>query len=397
MDRRFKNLYSDHWGILEVMVTDHSPIDLKRLAIRDREDAYHFVLSYGYDLNLPEEAEEVYKLKSEALSFIETYFLEDVEEQFEPLQVPQSIDKADISDLLLLASSNPRASLQKWACAVLRVMHTLAHVVSDLSAHYFPDIQQQVLGPYYEHIHQEGDQIFLGTGDQAIPLVEFNAKAGKRRESAIMKLLHKRENVAADIFDRIGVRFVTHDRMDALLVLRYLRENHLVPFPNVKPSRSMNTLIHIDKFRKTFRELFHRYRNSEINDSEFEHILRHSAQFRDVLSPRQIHRMFNRNPFSSRTYRSMQFTVRQLVRITNPLYAFKQDMNAPINDNIALARFQAARPYYRFFFPYEVQIVDVETHHNNRSGTSSHGTYKHRQRLAARERVLGSLLKPLQK
>lgn len=394
MDRRFKNLYSDHWGILEVMVTDHSPIDLKRLAIRDREDAYHFILSYGYDLHVPEEAEEVHRLQREAIDFVQTYFLEDVEEDYEALSIPYSIINADVCDLLLLASSNPRASLQKWACAVLRVMHTLAHVVSDLSAHYFPDIQQQVLGPYYNHIHQEGDQLFLGTGEQAIPLVEFNAKAGKRRESAIMKLLHKRENVAADIFDRIGVRFVTHDRMDALLVLRYLREHHLVPFPNVKPSRSVNTLIHIDKFRKTFRELFHRYRNREINDNEFEQILRHSAQFRDVLSPRQVHRMFNRNPFTSKTYRSMQFTVRQLVRITNPLYQFKQDMHAPIDDSVALARFEAARPYYRFFFPYEVQIVDVETHQNNRSGSSSHDTYKQRQRKAARKRVLGSLLKP---
>lgn len=394
MDRRFKNLYSDHWGILEVMVTDHSPIDLKRLAIRDRDDAYHFIVSYGYDINIPEEAEEVYKLKSEAIHFIQSYFLSDLDGEYEPLTVPYSIERADVSDLLLLASSNPRASLQKWACAVLRVMHTLAHVASDLSAHYFADIQEQVLGPYYHHIHQEGDQLFLGTGEQAIPLVEFNAKAGKKRDSAIMKLLHKRENVAADIFDRIGVRFVTHDRMDALLVLRYLREHHLVPFPNVKPSRSVNTLIHIDKFRKTFRELFHRYRNREINDTEFEHILRHSAQFRDVLSPRQVHRMFNRNPFTSKTYRSMQFTVRQLVRITNPLYPFKKDMLAP-EDEVSRARFEAARPYYRFFFPYEVQIVDVETHNNNRSGTSSHDVYKQRQRIAARERVLGSLLKPI--
>jgi uncharacterized protein (TIGR04562 family) len=52
-----------------------------------------------------------------------------------------------------------------------------------------------------------------------------------------------------------------------------------------------------------------------------------------------------------------------------------------------------ARPYYRFFFPYEIQIVDLETHRNNMEGQASHDTYKLRQLQAARKRVLGGLLK----
>ena len=58
-----------------------------------------------------------------------------------------------------------------------------------------------------------------------------------------------------------------------------------------------------------------------------------------------------------------------------------------------------ARAYYRFVFPYEIQIVDAETHRNNVGGLASHDTYKRRQVEAARTRVLGSLVRkrPLDK
>lgn len=396
MKNRFDRLYSEHWGILEVMITDHSPIDLNRLCITSRADAHHFVLNYGYDLDQPEEAAEVEQIRKDALRFIQTYFLDTLVPEYRPMWFPQAIQNAGAIDLLLLASANPRGQLQKWACAVLRVMHTISHAVTDLSTHFFADIQKQILTPYYKNIHHMSDGLFLGKDPSfRIPLVDFEVKAGKERDSAILKLLHKAENVAADIFDQIGVRFVTEDRLDAILVLHYLRENHIVPFPNVKPSRSVNTLIHIEKFRRTFRELYKNYRQGQIEKKELEDFLRHSAQFRDVLTDRQVHQLFNRNPYTSRQYRSMQFTVRQLVRINNPLYPYKQQLADENEGHPAThARIQNARPYYRFYFPYEVQIVDVKTHQNNISGAASHEVYKHRQLVSARERVLGALLKP---
>ncbi len=396
MEQYFKRLHSDHWGVLEVMVTDHSPIDLSRLGISDRRDAYLFIRNYGFDLNHPDDAAEVEKIQHEACEMIQTLFLDNLDSDFKPIKMPPMIQKADVIELLLLASSNPRAVLQKWACAMLRVMHTLAHVSTDLSANFFPDIQDQILRPYYEHIFREEDQLWLGKEKDRIPLVEFEVKAGKERSSAVLKLLHKRENVATDIFDRIGVRFVTRDRLDAILVLRYLRENHLVTFPNVKPSRSVNTLIHIDKLRRTFRDLYTQYKDQKLEDHEFEQILRHSAQFRDTLTSRQIHTLFNRNPYTSRQYRAMQFTVRQLVKLRNPLYPFKDQIDIGAEPDVFLQRqFEATKPFYRFFFPYEVQIVDLDTHRNNMSGQARHDIYKHRQLVVARKRVLGSLLKPI--
>lgn len=396
MKHHFDRLYSDtHWGSLEVLVTDHSPIDLGRLAIVDQEDAFGFVRSYGYDLHVHEDAAEVDKIRREALNFIQRQFLDNLGPEYRPLKIPRTLYEAGIIELLMLASSSPRAHLQKWACAVLRVMHTLAHVVTDLSSHFFPDIQDQVLGPYYRHLHREDGQLWLGEDEEVrLPLVDFQAKVGKERDSAVLKLLHKPENVAADIFDRIGVRFVTRDRLDAVLVLRYLREQNLVTFPNVKPSRSVNTLIALKQFRKRFRELYQLFERGAITYDTFEETLRHDAQFNDTLTRRQIRYLFNRNQFTSRQYRSMQFTVRQLVRLNNPLYPFRERLDmANETDPWLKAQYELARPYYRFFFPYEIQIVDAETHANNVSGQASHEVYKRRQVLAARERVLGTLLR----
>lgn len=391
----FDHLYSENWGVLDVLITDHSPIDLKRLSISDRNDAHHFVRTYGFDLDHPEDANEVDKIRREALDFIQTFFLDSLPDDYRSLYIPQTIQDADVIELLLLASSNPRAYLQKWACAVLRLMHTIAHVVSDLSVHYFPDIQKQILDPYYEHIVRKDNKIWLGKDpDSRIELVEFEVKAGKERSSALLKLLHKAENVAADIFDHIGVRFVTKDRLDTVLVLHFLRDQHLVAFPNVKPSRSVNTLIHFEKFRRNYKHFYQAYKNGLLNEVQFEEMLRENAQHHDVLTTRQVRHIFNRNPHTSRQYRSMQFTVRKLVRIANPLYAYQSEVQANIEQtSIVRERFYSARSAYRFFYPYEVQIVDLETHLNNTSGQASHEVYKQRQVDAARKRVLGRLLK----
>jgi len=48
---------------------------------------------------------------------------------------------------------------------------------------------------------------------------------------------------------------------------------------------------------------------------------------------------------------------------------------------------------YSFFFPYEMQIVDLKTHLENMFGRASHEKYKEKQLIAARKRVLGRLLK----
>ena len=48
----------------------------------------------------------------------------------------------------------------------------------------------------------------------------------------------------------------------------------------------------------------------------------------------------------------------------------------------------------KFFFPFEIQIMDKQTFLINQKGLGSHTEYKQNQLEAARKRVLGKILEP---
>lgn len=387
--------FNFEWDILDVFFSNRSSIDLPRLAFGTESEARNFVANYGYDLNNPREIQNLANIKNEAIQFIQTFFIDSLEPAMRArLLIPDKIIRADVVALLLLASIFKRPVTQRWACAILRVMHTIAHVDNDLSANFFQSIQQQIIRPYESHI-QVGDdgQIHLGVNpEEQVPLVEFQVRAGKERNSAILKLLHKAENVASDLFDRIGFRFITRDKLDALLVAKYLRR-HVVSFPNIKPSRSVNTLVHVKRFRKNLRHLYRLFDKGEIGGQEFERKIRYSTQYEHALSEKQVQHLLNVNLHKSDQYRSIQFTVRQLVRIENPLQVYKSYIDvARIEQHDWQHGLDQAQPYYRFFFPYEVQVVDIETHRNNMEGQANHEIYKYKQLVTARQRIMGDLL-----
>ena len=41
-----------------------------------------------------------------------------------------------------------------------------------------------------------------------------------------MKLLHKPGSVAEELFDRVGLRFITHHRVDAIRVVHFLERTN---------------------------------------------------------------------------------------------------------------------------------------------------------------------------
>lgn len=394
MKNYFSLLSSQNWGILDSLFTEKSPIDLPRLAIKDQQDAFDFVFSYGYNLNHAEEASEVASIRQEAIQFIQQTFLEPFEDTRE-LEIPRQILQSDLLELLVLASTEQDNERQAWACAILRVMHALSHITSDLAHYFFPSIVEQILAPYQAHIEEQNGQKYLGKSTEfQLPLIDFEIKAGKDRRSTLIKLLHKPENVAAHLFDRIGIRFITRDRLDAVLVLHYLREHNLVAFPNIQPDR-LNNLIDIQALRAYASELNQHYAGQIISFADLETTLR---QFTN--SDNHTLETNEGNPHSSADYRSIQFTVRQSIRWLNPLSSGLTKIEM-IDQQSPKHMFELALPnhpetvnreHYRFFFPYEIQIVDHETHLNNMQGQASHTTYKQRQIETARKRIMQSLI-----
>jgi uncharacterized protein (TIGR04562 family) len=395
--------YQSKWrigeSILDVLIGGRSFLDTKsgfRGVFKNEQAADQFLHAYGFDLQDPIERAELQGTLQEALRFIRTYFLRPSNPEGLSIEIPKKIlELTEIRDLLLFASSESQVELRQWACAILRVMHTLSHVDRDMRTHYFKDIQTQILDRFYRQLHRdEQGQLYLGrTPDDPlrVNLVEFQVKPQKARDSTLMKLLHKPESVAEELFDRVGVRFVTSSRVDAIRVIQYLERTHVVVSANIKPSRSRNTLIDTPSFRSILeRELPHLL-HGEIKET----VLRDLLEATPHPEPKP-----GENPFSSEHYRAIQFTCRQLIKIKNPLSDHIRDLKQVSRgmtiDPILLAAIDKVDQRYiqrvaRFFYPFEVQVLDQVSYQENEKGRSAHTEYKKAQQRAALIRVMGAL------
>ncbi len=316
-------------------------IDTQRIHIHTEQEAQDYLACYGFDFNDAMDLKELENLRLEAIELIQEELLVGNEE------IPQElIDEKDVRQYLLIASGRGQKKLMPWCGALLRVLHTLTHSHSYLNDLYHDDIREQIFGRFDGHIKRESNSCYLGN----IKLVDIEFRAAKSRRSVAMKLLHKAENVAADIFDWIGIRFITEYRSDVLDVLAYLREKHIFTYANLKPSRSRNSLIDLSWINKCLNQ------GMAIED------IRQQMQLMDYPKPDKpvLH-----NQFSGMSYHSVQITYRQRIKIAQP-------------DGKNLC----------FFFPFELQMMDRDSYLKTREGMSSHKEYKKRQKIAVRKRVL---------
>lgn len=401
--------YDFHWDVLDIIISGKSSIDSPTgFQIRTIDEAQRFIESYGYDIENPIERAELLGNYHESLSFIRKHFLQPENPDGLKVEVPRKIlELTDIRDLLLMSamhfpgqtSDTQGTQLRNWACSILKLMHTIAHIDKDLRVSYFSDVQQQIFDRFYKVIHRDsaeaGERLYLGERADdplRVNLVAFETKPKKSRESTIMKLLHKPENVAEDIFDRVGLRFVTESRLDALRVVKFLKERMIVMPPNIKPSRSRNTLIELELFRDALSEQLARAERGEITEEQL------VASLEEAARPPMVN---PENPHSSEFYRAIQFTCRQLIKLRNPLYedlkglksvakaqadVVSEDMMKAI-ERIDLKYLQRE---IRFFYPFEVQVVDKRSSEENEKGRSAHSEYKRAQAQTAMRRVMGN-------
>lgn len=393
--------YDFSWETLRSFLEGVSPIDLSRLALRDLDEARAFLRHYGYDLNDPEERIEVEGVYLESIAYLKRHLCPAPREGDRALTFPKELEGLDeASTLLVIASQDPEDQpLQPWACAVLRVMHTISHANHALRSHYYSEIKRQILDRYRQHLNEDSTgHLFLGEGLLAVPLEGIFFREEKSRDSLILKLLHKPDNVAQSVYDRIGVKIVTPTKVDALLALKFIRKNNLAIFANVTPGRSRNTLVDLKQFRSAYESLTVTQGVPEEDQLDL-------AFVRCVHTPdheEEVETGVALNPHSSPAFRSIQFTCRQLIKVENPSHNvahrirtyLRNTMPGPELEELLLElEGPAHEREQRFFFPYEVQIMDLENHLRTESGESSHANYRLRQLRTARARVLGGLLR----
>ncbi|GAB4010208.1 MAG: hypothetical protein Fur0010_02290 [Bdellovibrio sp.] len=395
--------YLFEWELLEVVLRGRSALDSKFFIgpISTIEEVESFLQGYGIDIQDPVASAELFGNFQEAIQFIKKYFLKDGNPEGLDLQVPNAIYMVtDIRDLFLMATGNSKCAPEEalWAEVILKVMHTILHADKDLRSNYFPIIQTQIFDRFYKYIFRDENNVLnLGEKDgRSIKILDFETKSKKTRESVIIKLLHKAENVAEEVFDRIGVRIVTENKFDILRVLKFLIEKHIVIPHNNKPSRSMNTIFDVDAFKEKHATLIRTAIRSNLSEEKFLQAIESELESCEVKDSN------DRNNFTSKKYQSVQFTCRQLVKYKNPfLQEFKElrklaketeSANALSQKVLAMDMALIARDI-RFFYPYEVQILDIHSHRTNTEGEASHLEYKKQQVQAAMRRVFDRLIK----
>lgn len=386
--------------LLASVVGGKSAIDLPRLRVNSREEAARFLLRYGFDVSVETHLGALARLRADALGFIRGVLLNQIQ-----VELPERYDHVDILDLMVTAGlpATSRDREQRidaaWACAILRVMHTFAHAENYFQQSYYPQIREAILERFIDQVRtlEDGSQVLAGrTCD--VPLYRFEVKEAKPIRSVVLKLLHKEENVAADLFDHIGVRIIVDRPVDALFAVRALVEEHTVIFANIKPTRSRNTLVDTEAFRAHVEALIEAWQAGAMTEAEAVH---HLSSFAEHPS-NDTQMAWNQH--SSDRYNSIQFTCRQLIRMPNPIYQRLEAAERVATTMLSgeqLGEMQAAldriglEREIQFFFPYEVQLMDVASHEAATRGRASYREYKSRQVATVRRRVLGRVLELL--
>ncbi|MBV7538311.1 TIGR04552 family protein [Duganella sp. sic0402] len=353
-----------NWTYLNAIANGVSAIDLDALALRNLDDAQQFVREYGFDLDQPAAPALIRNAHREAVAFIRATFLTPAQAGLIPAEVAEPDDPLQ---LLLYASDSSQHddARRMWACAVLKVMHGIFYIDNNLKLRHFHAIRAQVFGTLDEVIRRDGEHYFLTDGTSCLPLLRYDRKDNKGRNSILLKLLQKAAYLAADIFDHLGVRLVFATRCECVLALRALQRVHLLSVTNVDAARTRNTLLDLDAAQ----QVFDKYRAQ----------LEHSAAYPlDLLRQMdselaEISQPQTRcdNPHSGNGFNSLQVTVRKMIHVQQLDAAPEQDYDVG------------------FFFEYEIQLMDEASYQRSLSGPASHEAYKQRQVDTARTRVFG--------
>jgi uncharacterized protein (TIGR04552 family) len=319
-----------------------SVVDWHRLYFTDRAQVDRFLRLNEIDPSSPGDIARLEDLRERAVEYLERYLSFHVSEDV-AVRVPAR-------DLLLVASQ--KGKRRAHACVVLKVMHVLHHLAG---------------GELATRLTVSTDQIFQIVEEKVLRTVEEMKSAGcqivefewsrKEEDSLITKLLAKRDNLAAHVYDKLRFRMITRSEEEILFVLREMQQR-LVPFNYVIPGESQNDVVDLQAFVE--RDLDLRAHLPEL-----------LAQASDIAEKR----LAQANEFSGPSYRVVNFVADLPVRLDKHL-------GLPADDPL----FADTGPVV--FVLTEFQIVDLRTAQANEQGENSHERYKEHQASRVRARLL---------
>jgi uncharacterized protein (TIGR04552 family) len=322
---------------IRLLLSGGSPIDWQRLAFRGLTDVDRFLALHLIDVDDADDRTRLRYVYNEAVSYLEENL---------GLTFPAEIrSPEDVRQPFLWASQwDGFRRTQILSCVILKLMHVIQHMEAADLRHKAAISEEACFDLAYR-------RVLDGLGElreAGLPIVSVHASR-KARSSVISKLIAKRDNVAATIFDKIRFRIVTQQPGDIVPTLAWLTQ-HLFPFNYVIPGQSYNNLVRPeDVIAQLPRE-----------------------ERTQVIPEPPILAQHGKNEFSGSSYRMLNFIV---------------DLPVALPDDVRPAgfSFELGKVVYVLI---EFQVLDEATAEANERGDSAHHAYKARQ-----DRVVAARLK----
>jgi uncharacterized protein (TIGR04562 family) len=247
---------------------------------------------------------------------------------------PEVSGVKDVREVFLLTHQEAPRAVRTSACFTLKVMNTINHMNGRELLFHVPISERNLVALATAEVKR----VVEALREAGFPIVEFEG-GEKSREALVLKLLAKRETLAAQVYDKIRFRVIVEEVDQIPAVILYFTR-HLFPFNYVIPGQSQNEIVPMP------------------------------GEDADESNDRPL------NESSGPTYRHLDFVVDLPLRI-DPFTSLEHSAELERLGSVVYAMV-------------EFQVVDRRTAKANESGRNSHDAYKDRQR----DRVLERLERP---
>ncbi|NCG18070.1 MAG: TIGR04552 family protein [Rhodobacterales bacterium] len=323
---------------VRLMLSGGSVVDWQRLAFRDVDAVDRFLKLLCLEPDLLDDQERIRFVYNESVSYLEEHL---------HLRFPGLLrNPIDVRDVFLSASQfGGFRRTQILSCVILKLMHVIHHMEAADLKYKTPVSEEQFLELAHKSILKQA-RLMQNAG---LNLISFYGSR-KSRSSVITKLLAKKDNIAATIFDKLRFRIVVESPSDLAPAMAWLK-NNVFAFNYVIPHQAHNNLLDPDHLVD---------------------LLDNADELERALYEQEIPTLeeSNKNEFSGDSYRMINFIVDYPVRIPNPQTGTRS--------------FELGNVV---FVMVEFQLLDEETARLNESGENAHSLYKDRQHQVVARRL----------
>lgn len=321
---------------IRLMLSGGSVVDWNRLELYTEADVDRFLTLHHLDMSLPQHQARLRFVFNEAVSYLEEHL---------KLHFPVEIRSPDdVRQIFLWASEfGGFRRKQILSCVILKLMHVIQHLAAADLRHRTPISEAELLDLAHRQILEAARQMRI----DGVPVASFTGNR-KSRSSIITKLLAKKMNVAAQVFDKLRYRCIVEEPEHIAATMAWIARN-LFPFNYVLPGQSHNNLLDPDSLLVDL----------STDERERIRLKRESPELADDT----------KNEFSGASYRVINFIMDFPVALPESRHTFDLELGHTVFVNV------------------EFQVMDETTARNNELGENAHHLYKLRQQKVVAQRL----------